>query len=175
MQTLQGHMLYCGGHIGMQDVLRSHSAEYGPPQHAGLIIEEQVSLSSTWKVQNYYDRHLLMYTSTATTATTHSGTRQCKLPPCITWDCAYNFSKVQYIFLQPNAGEELPHPVPIQEQGILPVRNHQLKHTICIYKLIHFLLQPNLGEELPYPIQEQDIVSWLTTSHTNKYTFSGVI
>ena len=35
-------MLYCGGHIGMQDVLRSHLAEYGP-QHAELIIEEQVS------------------------------------------------------------------------------------------------------------------------------------
>ena len=40
-------MLYCSGHIDMQDALRSHSAEYGPPQHAGLIIEEQVSLSST--------------------------------------------------------------------------------------------------------------------------------
>ena len=43
MQTLQCHMLYCSGHIGMQDVLQSHSAEYGPPLHAELIIEEQVS------------------------------------------------------------------------------------------------------------------------------------
>ena len=39
-------MLYCGEyarHVGLQGVLRSHIAEYGPPVHEELIIEEQVS------------------------------------------------------------------------------------------------------------------------------------
>lgn len=39
---VQDHMLYCGEyaarHVGLQDVLRNHLAEYGPPLHA-----EQVS------------------------------------------------------------------------------------------------------------------------------------
>ena len=42
VHTLQDHMLYCGEyaarHVGLQDVLRNHLGEYGPPLHA-----EQVS------------------------------------------------------------------------------------------------------------------------------------
>ena len=41
VHTLQHHMLYCGvyaaRHVSLQDVLRSHFGEYGPPLHAELV------------------------------------------------------------------------------------------------------------------------------------------
>ena len=84
VHTLQHHMLYCGvyaaRHVGVQDVLRSHLAEYGPPLHAELIIEEHVSCRSIIIINEYVPSTTVTnVTSTAPTTTPHSGRRNCKL------------------------------------------------------------------------------------------------